>query len=54
MMAVSESFATALVGRAIVGLGLGAALMSGPLFAAEMAPARNRGASELLGGDPVH
>jgi MFS family permease len=43
-MALSESFGVMLTGRILVGLGVGSSLMIAPLYAAELAPRRLRGA----------
>ena len=43
-MALSQSYGVLLTGRILVGLGVGSSLMIAPLYAAELAPYRLRGA----------
>jgi MFS family permease len=44
VMAFSEDYNALLVGRVLAGLGVGSALMCGPLYTAELSPQRFRGA----------
>lgn len=44
IMAFSQSFETLCLGRAVTGLGVGGALLAGPLYTAEISPMEFRGA----------